>query len=70
MPSSLALQAPSLSTGGPGATLAGPGRGSCPVLTAPHPLLGQPGQRLPSLLWPRGPVRREGQAKMAAAHAP
>ena len=33
MPSSLALQAPSLSTGGPGATLAGPGRGSCPVLS-------------------------------------
>lgn len=56
MPSSLALQAPSLSTEGPGATLAGPSRGSCPVLTAPHPLLGQQGQRLPSLLWPRGPV--------------
>ena len=70
MPSSLALQAPSLSTGGPGATLAGPGRVSCPVLTAPHPLLGQPVQRLLSLLWPRGPARREGQAKMAAAHAP
>ena len=60
MPSSLALQAPSFSTGGPGATLASPGRGSCLVLTAPHPLLGQRGQRLSSLLWPRGPVRAGG----------